>query len=149
MKHWLTDWLTQQAFIFNMSILLIFLSCFYPWQYILNVQTASRKRVHIFIIVGPVFPNLFWKICSLFGQIFITCLKCSKCSFWPSPYSKKMCWVWVCSKHCFGYKLQYCQLWNSFSCFPIFGFFAKTVGTLSYSKSKTHWQYARYIINVF
>ena len=31
-----------------------------------------------------VFHNLFWGICRLFGQLFITCLKCSKASFLSS-----------------------------------------------------------------
>ena len=32
------------------------------------------------------------KICPLFGQILITCLKCSRASFLPSSYSEKMRW---------------------------------------------------------
>ena len=39
-----------------------------------------------------VFHNLFWGICRLFGQLFITCLKCSKASFLSSCYSERMCW---------------------------------------------------------
>ena len=39
-----------------------------------------------------VFHNLFWGICRLFGQLFITCLKCSKASFLSSSYSERMCW---------------------------------------------------------
>ena len=37
-----------------------------------------------------VFRNLFWKISYLFSQILITCLYCSRASFSPSSYSKKM-----------------------------------------------------------
>ena len=32
------------------------------------------------------------KICPLFGQILIPCLKCSRASFLPSSYSEKMRW---------------------------------------------------------
>ena len=48
-------------------------------------------------IATQVFRNLFWKICPLFGQILITCLKCSRASFLPFSYSEKMSWggVWV------------------------------------------------------
>ena len=44
-----------------------------------------------------VFHNLFWKICPLFGQILISCLKCSEAFFWSSSYSEKMRWGLGCS----------------------------------------------------
>ena len=48
--------------------------------------------INIFSIVVHVFPNLFWKICPLFGHILLTCLKCSRSSFFPPSYSEKMRW---------------------------------------------------------
>ena len=47
-------------------------------------------------MVVHVFRNLFWKICPLFGQILITCLKCSRLSFSPSSYSEKKRWSRGC-----------------------------------------------------
>ena len=47
---------------------------------------------YIFSIAVHVFRNLFLKICPLFGQILIACLKCLRASFSPSSYSKKMRW---------------------------------------------------------
>ena len=38
------------------------------------------------------------KICPLFGQILITCLKCSRASFSPSCYSEKVRWDEVARK---------------------------------------------------
>ena len=60
-----------------------------------------------------VFSNLFLKICPLFGQILITCLKCSRASFSLSSYSEKMHWGggWQKSKHL-----------NSIRLFPFFHF---------------------------
>ena len=70
----------------------IILYCFYPRTYILNVKTSTCKSVNIFSIAVHVFCNMFWKICPLFRQILITCLKCSRASFSPFSYSKKMRW---------------------------------------------------------
>ena len=42
----------------------MFLSCFYPWPYILNVQASNRKGVNIFSTAIHVFHNLLWKITS-------------------------------------------------------------------------------------
>ena len=70
----------------------IFLFCFYPWPYILNVKTFSCKTGYVFSIAAHVFRNLFLKLCPLFEQILITCLKCSRASFLPSSYSEKMRW---------------------------------------------------------
>ena len=39
-----------------------------------------------------VFRNLFWKICHLFRQILIACLKCPRASFSPFSYSENMRW---------------------------------------------------------
>ena len=46
-----------------------------------------------------IFANLFLKIYPLFGQIVITCLKCSRASFCPSSYSEKMRWGRGCKKN--------------------------------------------------
>ena len=56
----------------------MFLFCFYPWPYILNVSSFSRNFGNIFSIAIHVFRNLSWKIYPLSGQILITCLKCSR-----------------------------------------------------------------------
>ena len=53
-------------------------------------QSNFKKR-YVFGIAANVFLNLFLKICPLFGQILITCVKCSNASFSPSSYSQKMC----------------------------------------------------------
>ena len=66
--------------------------CFHPWPYLLSIQTFSRESVDVFNIATLVFPDLFLKICSLYGQILITCLKCSRVSFSLSCYSEKMSW---------------------------------------------------------
>ena len=65
------------------------LSFVYPWPYTLDIQTSSRERVNIFSIAFHVFRNLFGKICPLFGQILITCLKRPRASFSPFSYRKK------------------------------------------------------------
>ena len=70
----------------------MFLFCFCPWPYILNVTLFSKNFVNIFSIALHVFSNSFWKICPLFGQILITCLKCFRASFSLSSYSEKMRW---------------------------------------------------------
>ena len=54
--------------------------------------TFSRESVDVFSIAAQVFSNSFLKICPLFGQILITCLKCFMASFSLSSYSKKMHW---------------------------------------------------------
>ena len=68
----------------------IILFCFYPWPYILNVSLFSSNVLDIFSITVHVFRNLFWKICRLFGQILITCLKCSRAPFSLSSYNEQM-----------------------------------------------------------
>ena len=59
---------------------------------LLNVLTKCRGSVNNCSTIVRVFRNLFWKIWPLFGQILITCLKCSRASFSPSFYSEKMHW---------------------------------------------------------
>lgn len=54
-------------------------------------------------------------------------------------------WVYNFLKHWLDKQLQYCYLWNSFSCFPIFGILAKIADTLPSSKTKTHRQNAGYM----
>ena len=68
------------------------LICFYPWVYILNVKSPTRKLLNMFSIAVHIFRNLFCKICPLFGQILIKCLECSRASFSLYSYSKKMRW---------------------------------------------------------
>ena len=70
----------------------MFLLCFYPWPECLNVLTSCCDSADIFINAVHVFRNLFWRICRLFEQILITCLKCSRASFSSSSYSEKMRW---------------------------------------------------------
>ena len=88
------------------------LFCFYPWSCILNVSLFSSNFANISIIAVYVFRNLFWKICPLFGQILITCLKCS--SFSPSFYvscSEKMLWdkvAWSTYRN----KIKRCYCWG-------------------------------------
>ena len=64
----------------------------YPWSYILNVTLLNSSFVNIFSFPVHVFRILFWRICPLFEQILVTCLKCSRASFSPSSYSEKMRW---------------------------------------------------------
>ena len=66
------------------------LFCFYPWPNILKMWTCSCKTADVFSETAHVFCNLFWKICPLFGQILITCLKCFRAFFSPFFYSKKI-----------------------------------------------------------
>ena len=68
--------------------LFLFLSLVLPTKCI-YFQTESAD---VFSIASHVFRNLFLKMCPLFGQIWITCLKCSRASFSPSSYSEKMRW---------------------------------------------------------
>ena len=69
--------------------LCMFLICFCPWPYTLNFKSGSCKPADVSIIVIHVLCNLFWKICPLFGQILIMCLKCSRASFLSSFYRKR------------------------------------------------------------
>ena len=67
----------------------MFLFCFYPWPYILNVKIFRCEGADVFSIDAHVFRNLFLKIYLLFGQILITC---ATASFLSSSYSEKMRW---------------------------------------------------------
>ena len=58
----------------------------------LHPNLSKNKPVDNLSISGHVLRNLFWKICSLFRQIPITFLKCSRASFSPSSFIKKMPW---------------------------------------------------------
>ena len=69
-----------------------FFISFYPWPYILNIRMPSSKIINIFTIAVYITRNVFWKICPLFGQLLITCLKCSRASFSPSSCNKKIRW---------------------------------------------------------
>ena len=79
-------WLQTDANIVFCSYVLY---CFYPWPYILNVQIWSHKTIDIFSVAIDVFLNLFWKICPLFMQILITCLKCFRASFFAFLLQRK------------------------------------------------------------
>ena len=70
----------------------MFLFCLLPWPYLLNIQTFSSEWLDVFSIAAQVFSILLLKICPLFGQILITCLKCSRASFSLASYSDKMHW---------------------------------------------------------
>ena len=64
------------------------LASLYPFPYILSVKIFSREGPDVFGITAHVFRSLFLKTCPLFGQILITCVKCS--CFSPSFYRGKM-----------------------------------------------------------
>ena len=64
--------------------------------YTLNIKIYRLEGADFFSTTVHVFCNLFLKIYALFGQILITCLKCSRASFLPSSYSVKMHWRWGC-----------------------------------------------------
>ena len=59
---------------------------------VLNVLSYCGDSADIFSNTVHVSHNLLWKICPLFGQILITCLKFFRGSFSSSFYSKKMGW---------------------------------------------------------
>ena len=65
-------------------------------SYILSIKIYRLEGADFFSIAVHVFRNLFLKICPLFGQTLITCLKCSRASFSPSSCSGKMHWRWGC-----------------------------------------------------
>ena len=75
----------------------MFWFCFHSWLYILNERIFSGTSVSMSSMTTHVLHNLFWKIRPLFGQILITCLKCSRASFLLSFYCRKMHWdpSWV------------------------------------------------------
>ena len=68
----------------------MFLFWFHPWPYILNVTLFRKNLANILSITVHVLGNLIWKICSLFGQIWIMCLKCSR-AFFGFPLITKRC----------------------------------------------------------
>ena len=82
------DMLPDQLTLMSLSVRM-FLFCFYPLSYTLNVLISSRKTADVFSIATHVLCDLFLKICPLFGKILITCLKCSRVSFSLFSYSKK------------------------------------------------------------
>ena len=66
------------------------LNCFCPWPYIPNALTKFSDSADIFSNAVHAFHTLFWKICPLFWQLLITCLKCSRCLF-CLPLKAKWC----------------------------------------------------------
>ena len=81
------------------------------------MQTCCCESLDVFSIAAQVFSNLFFKICPLFGQILITCLKCSRASFPLSSYSKKMRWGRGCENSTFKIMIY---LWLSWFCWIVF-----------------------------
>ena len=50
-------------------------------SYVILVLFLVSCKSAVFHMAVYVFCNLFWKICPLFGQVLITCLKCSRLLF--------------------------------------------------------------------
>ena len=112
----------------------MFLLWFYPWSYLRNVYASSCKSA-LFSHAVHVFRNLFWKICPLFGQILITCLKCSRASFSPpSIFREKMRWGrgWIYSINVNVLKNVNGTLFNLFS--PNFPFMDKPCSSFLLAK---------------
>ena len=76
------------AFCSYFVIFILFLSLTLHAEHV----TPIGKGDAVFSIPVHVFGDLFWKICFLFGQILMTCLKCSRTSFLPFSYCEKLCW---------------------------------------------------------
>ena len=90
-------------------LLVCFYFCFYPWPYLYTKRVnLLPETASAFSIAVQVFRNSFLKICPLFGQILITCMKCSRASFSPSFCSEKMRWdeveIIVVPRTCDNYK---------------------------------------------
>ena len=70
--------------------------CSYVFILILSLALHTKRQFtyqepfKYFTVIVHTFRNLFWKICHLFRQILITCLKCSRVSFSLFSYSEKM-----------------------------------------------------------
>ena len=84
----------------------MFWFCFYPWPYILNIKTCSRETGDIFSIAAHVFRKLFLKICPLFGQVLIMCLKWVSLMRWGwdwkiAPFTKARLnlFLWITQVH--------------------------------------------------
>ena len=73
-------WVQTYAYIVFWSYLFILF-----FSLALHTKCTNLLPQHV-----PSFRIWLWKIFSLFGQILITCLKCSRTSFLPSSYSEKM-----------------------------------------------------------
>ena len=88
---------------FNDVVVVVLILFYFIIEIFLNiVNSFFRKKVYLlnyFSIAAHVFPNLFIKICPLFGQILITCLNCFTTSFSLSRYTEKMRWGrgWCCN----------------------------------------------------
>ena len=88
--------------------------CWYVFVLFLSLALHAKRQFtyqepfKYFNIAVHIFRNLFWKICLLFRQIFITCLKCSRASFSLFSYSGKMRWGRGCPKYAFA--AQYFQI---------------------------------------
>lgn len=81
---------------------------FHPWSYILNAQTSRRKSAEFFGITVYAFYMFFWLRYPLFEYILITCLICSRASYSPSSYGKKIHWGrgWLMQEFNFYYQLS-------------------------------------------
>ena len=67
-----------------------------PEKFKKTCKFMAVKLLMFSVVAGHVFLNLFLKICPLFGQILITCMKCSRVSFSSSCYNEKMHCRQVC-----------------------------------------------------
>ena len=74
------------------ALSLLSVHCLHRYLLVCFYYFPSNSLINIFSIVIHIFRNLSWKICPLFGQILIMCLKCSSTSFSSSSYSEKMRW---------------------------------------------------------
>ena len=85
-------WLSElHSYVFILFLCLVFRT---------KCINLSHESLDVSSITSNLFPNLFLKICALFGKILITCLKCSRVSFSLSTYNDKMHWGqgWTNSK---------------------------------------------------
>ena len=86
------------VFQYKIHLRLILLSAFHSYVFIFLslalLTNHSREPADFSNIAAHIFFNLFIKICPLFGQILITCLKFSSASFSISSCSEKVHWGW-------------------------------------------------------
>ena len=83
---------------YKIHLRLISLSAFHSYVliflFLALLTNHSREPADFSNIAAHIFLNLFIKICPLFGQILITCLKFSSASFSFSSCSEKVHWGW-------------------------------------------------------
>ena len=122
----------------------MFLSYFYPWPYIPNVQISSSNSDIIFSITVHAFRNLLWIICPLFGQIL------ARASFSPSSYSEKIRWGRGCKILLLNISILRRQLSkplvNSFHCELLLSYFYRHTCLQTGRNSFCHWSWIEYYI---